>query len=296
MGIKSLLLIPKLKIHNANAMSSTCTVGFPAMTAWLGAVHALERKVRTGGFPDARFSKTGVCCHACDMQLYKGPHDYRYSIIGTANPLKRKGKDFERPPFIEEARCHLLVSLVIDVEGFPREEEERFVELVASSLHRMKVAGGDIETFSLPKAEFIDTEEEKSARKILRKLMPGYAIVERRELLKTSESGKDALDSLLDILAVHYIAGEASEEDVHWEPRKKQPGWLVPLAVGFKDISGAVQAKHQRSPGYEHHFVEPLITLGEFKMPYHFRSLDEMMWEYCPDLECGLYICRNPGV
>lgn len=40
------LVIRKMQIHNANAMSSTYTIGVPAMTAWLGAVHALERKVR----------------------------------------------------------------------------------------------------------------------------------------------------------------------------------------------------------------------------------------------------------
>ena len=44
--MKKYILISGLEIHNANAMSSTITIGVPAMTAWLGAVHALERKVR----------------------------------------------------------------------------------------------------------------------------------------------------------------------------------------------------------------------------------------------------------
>ena len=43
--MKAYLLISHLRIHNANAMSSTLTIGVPAMTAWLGAVHALERKL-----------------------------------------------------------------------------------------------------------------------------------------------------------------------------------------------------------------------------------------------------------
>ncbi|MCB1977589.1 MAG: hypothetical protein KDE66_11370 [Nitrosomonas sp.] len=34
--MRRFLLIPHLKIHNANAMSSPYTIGFPAMTAWLG--------------------------------------------------------------------------------------------------------------------------------------------------------------------------------------------------------------------------------------------------------------------
>ncbi|PUZ78445.1 type I-F CRISPR-associated protein Csy2, partial [Acinetobacter baumannii] len=45
--MRHFLLIPHLKLHNANAMSSPYTIGFPAMTAWLGAVHALQRKLQT---------------------------------------------------------------------------------------------------------------------------------------------------------------------------------------------------------------------------------------------------------
>ena len=46
MNSKSILLVPRLHIHNANALSSPFTIGFPAMTAWLGAVHALQRKLK----------------------------------------------------------------------------------------------------------------------------------------------------------------------------------------------------------------------------------------------------------
>lgn len=44
--MKTYLLLPKIKIQNANALSSLCTIGFPAMTAWMGFAHALERKLR----------------------------------------------------------------------------------------------------------------------------------------------------------------------------------------------------------------------------------------------------------
>lgn len=39
--MRRFILISHLKIHNANAMSSPFTIGFPAMTAWLGVIHAL---------------------------------------------------------------------------------------------------------------------------------------------------------------------------------------------------------------------------------------------------------------
>ena len=61
--MRSLLLLPKLQIHNANALSSPYTIGFPAMTAWLGAVHALQRRLNQAGHPELRFNSAGVVCH-----------------------------------------------------------------------------------------------------------------------------------------------------------------------------------------------------------------------------------------
>ena len=98
------LLIPQLKIQNANAMSSPYTIGFPAMTAWLGAVHALQRHVNQQGLCDVRLVSVAVSCHHFDLQTHKGQGDFVHSIIGTANPLDKNG---DRPPFVEEARCRL---------------------------------------------------------------------------------------------------------------------------------------------------------------------------------------------
>ncbi|MEX3012129.1 type I-F CRISPR-associated protein Csy2 [Acinetobacter baumannii] len=67
----SFLLIPHLKLHNANAMSSPYTIGFPAMTAWLGAVHALQRKLQTKDC-DVALTKVAVSCHEFNLQTYKG--------------------------------------------------------------------------------------------------------------------------------------------------------------------------------------------------------------------------------
>ena len=97
------LLLPEIQIQNANALSSLCTIGFPAMTAWMGAVHALERKVRlTEPLQEVRFTGLGVVSHDSRLQVYKNPGDYQYSIAISSNPLKLKNKsrDCERPPFI----------------------------------------------------------------------------------------------------------------------------------------------------------------------------------------------------
>ncbi|MEX6067042.1 type I-F CRISPR-associated protein Csy2 [Providencia hangzhouensis] len=69
------------------------------MTAWLGFMHALERKLRADGHLDIVFDSIAVISHACDLQTYHGPNDYVNSIVGTANPLNSDGT---RSAFIEE--------------------------------------------------------------------------------------------------------------------------------------------------------------------------------------------------
>lgn len=138
--MKAYLLISHLRIHNANAMSSTLTIGVPAMTAWLGAVHALERKLgeRRSRLWRIRLVKTAVSYHKTNLQIYKGPGDYVNSLVGTANPLNEKG---ERPSFIEDARIHLSVSLLIEAQKVDGNNMELLEQAVKEILPRMKMAG-----------------------------------------------------------------------------------------------------------------------------------------------------------
>ena len=135
--IKTYLLLRQVKIHNANAFSSPLTIGFPAMTAWLGAMHALERKLRRNEtLCSIRLKKLAVSCHDFDLQTYKGPGDYVNSVIITSNPLRKKGASFERPPFIEEARVHLTVSLLIEVDGLSSSNYSIFNEKTTKAYYK----------------------------------------------------------------------------------------------------------------------------------------------------------------
>ena len=70
--IRRVLLLPHIKVQNANALSSPFTVGFPAMTAWLGAVHALQRKVNASGFQNVNLDKAAVVSHDMNLQTKIG--------------------------------------------------------------------------------------------------------------------------------------------------------------------------------------------------------------------------------
>ena len=290
--MRQFLLIPHLKLHNANAMSSPYTIGFPAMTAWLGAVHALQRKLQSKGC-EVSLTKVGVSCHEFNLQTYKGQGDFVHSIIGTANPLD---KDGSRPAFIEEARCHLEVSLLIECQNIDPDEKEQFLEDVQQLICSMKFASGDV--LAVKKCQILqfdeDADQDRELKPILNKLMLGHVLIERRDLvIESMKQGKDAMDAVLDYLKVTHSSSVDENGKVIWTSKRNAQGWLVPIAVGFQGISELGIAKNQRDADTPHRFAEAVLTLGEFIMPYRIESIDQLLWQYHVDLENNLYLCQN---
>lgn len=286
----NVLILPHLKIHNANALSSPFTIGFPAMTAWLGFVHALERKLSQAGLSDLMLHSTAVVSHRCDVQTHKGEGDFVHSIIGTANPLD---KDGSRSAFIEEARCHLDVSLVIEWSGNEEQvQQPEFTEQLQAVIATMKVAGGDVLAVGKPSVKSVITEDDTG--RVLRQLMPGYVLIERRDLMiDAMQQGDDAIDALLGYLTVHHHCEQLEDQSVVWHSQRKTSGWIVPIATGFQGISPLGEAKNQRDPSVPHRFAESVVTLGEFVMVHKIKHLDDILWQYHPDLENDLYLCQK---
>ena len=291
------LLIRNIQIQNANAMSSPVTIGFPAMTAWLGGMHALERRLqKREGLSELHFTRLAVSCHKFDLQTYRGVGDYVDSVIITANPLQKKGASFERPPFIEEARVHLTVSLLFELERADMNIKAPLLNAIAEELPRMKLASGDILSFQPPKEIlYQDHSDPASDKAILRKLMPGYILIERRSLLEERmNAGENSVDALLHFLEIQYQAEKNEDGEVTgWKGKRAQPGWLVPIATGFKGLSALGHTECQRDPETPHRFAESVITLGEFKMAHHFQHVSEVLWKYEYLADQNLYLCVN---
>ncbi len=288
--MKRILLLPRIRVQNANALSSPYTIGFPAMTAWLGAVHALQRKLNMQGFDDLVLKNVAVICHEMDLQTYKGKGAFVHSIIGTGNPLDKNGK---RSAFIEEGRCHLSVSLVIEYDGVDQDEITEFFEAISMQLQMgIKMAGGDILDFKEPEQHKV--ADENDLKKLTRRLMPGYVIIERRDLMKEAMiSGQDAIDAMLAYLTVKHRCEQDENGKVVWTSRRKITGWIVPIATGFHGITELGHAQNQRDPETPHRFAESIVTLGEFIMPYRIKDLDDMLWHYHTDEKNNLYLCQQ---
>ncbi|OED40314.1 type I-F CRISPR-associated protein Csy2 [Endozoicomonas sp. (ex Bugula neritina AB1)] len=293
-AIKKLLLLPHLQVHNANALSSPYTIGFPAVTGFLGAVHAMQRQIQELGFT-CTFEATGIISHTMDLQTYRGANDFVSSIIGTGNPLDKTGS---RSPFIEEARCHLDISLLIELQSLNKDDEKSFLDAISQLLHRrIRIAGGVIQQFHTPEIRVVANEQDMKS--LQRKLMPGYVLIERRDLMiESMQQGQDATDALLDYLTIHHHSNQDDDGKVRWTSQRKSrpdqaPGWIVPIATGFHGISDLDTAKNQRDPEVPHRFAESVVTLGEFKMPYRLHSLEDMLWRYHYNTGSNLYLCQQ---
>lgn len=283
------LVIPHIKIQNANALSSPFTVGFPAITAWMGAMHALQRNLHLEEkFNAIQFSGIGIVSHDFKMKSYRENVYYPYSLVSTANPVDYNGN---RPPFIEEAHCSLEVSLVTVLEGYnPIIKMDLLQKINSLLIGRMRIASGDVLSLTMPYIKGIKDDNDFKQLKTM--LMPGYILIERKELAqKAMEEGMDGIDAILEYLKVINHCSET--EPFIWERKKREPGWIVPIAVGFQAISDFFNSSHQRDMTTQHRFAESIVTLGEFIMPYRISRLSEMLWFSRYEKNTGLYLCEN---
>lgn len=300
MSIKRFLVLPHLKIHNANAMSSPYTIGFPAMTAWLGAVHAVERKIHALNMAElnsVRFVSTAISCHDFNLQTYQGENDYVSSIVSTANPLD---KDGNRPAFIEEARCHLEVTLLIEFDGLNPDHDAVLLEQIDSICKTMKFASGDLLTMQNPQCFTFDEDSDTAYQSVVRHLMLGHVLIERRDLMVADmKQGADAMDAMLNHLKIMHRSTQDDDGKVTWTSTRKTKGWIVPISIGFQGISTLEKAIEQRDPETPHRFAEAVLTLGEFVLAYKVGSdysIEDILWQYQVDIENDLYLCQTQSI
>lgn len=306
--ISALILLPHLKVQNANAISGPLTWGFPSPTAFTGFVHALERKfaaeLKEG------FAGVGIICHHFDPQVSQPPGRRTQVFRLTRNPV---GKDGGTMALVEEGRAHMEVSLVIAVKDYKEKSKgDYFAEDLHHAAQGMRLAGGSLlhqegkryQAQCWPLAG--DAEGDAAVfRKLRRRLLPGFALVQRDDLLaahlaelRQNRPESNALDALLDLsrLNIEPVVSLVNDvEAVKWEIRRK-PGWLVPLPIGYAGISplyapGEVESARDSTTPFR--FVESLYSLGQWISPHRLDGLNQLLWTQTSDADNGIYRCIN---
>jgi len=319
---RTLLVLPRLKVQNANAISSPMTWGFPAITAFIGYMHALERRVR-GNDMDIEFTAVGVVCHKLLPQVTSSGYVRAFHL--TRNPVDKAGKT---AAIVEEGRAHLDLSLVFEVAGDslfdPDQDLEDLAAAVLETAMSLRLAGGSIRPavdsirrrWSTPRFVHLSDEDEayvKDFRRVVMSLLPGFALVSRDDLLRShyqkmcrDDSSASLIDAWLDIsrinmeckpLALHEGAGSESEEEFTWQARRAEQGsWLVPIPVGFGAIStvldpGTVAGARDSKTAFR--FVESLYSIGQWISPHRLEDPAQLLWFAKTDPEQGLYRASN---
>ncbi len=294
------IVLRKVEVHGANAIAGF-TWGFPAITHFLGYVHALQRHLPQKF--DLSFDGCGVVCHTHQVQAHKpGPYDpARFSL--SRNPLDKSGKSAS---FVEEGKMNMEVTLLIPVTESRQVVSWEREELKTYLLHqsaRQRLAGGVIT--STPDVEIADVQDEKLRRKLLRRLLPGFALVSRHDVLRAEQDRQRQantpdpdLAAWLSFSSLRYAAehGKTKEGKTPWRLQEKpETGWIKPIAVGYRRISqlyepGAIaKTRDASSPAC---FVENLYSLGQWLSPHRIRELSHLFWQY-EYTEAGTYVCSN---
>ncbi len=321
---RAVLVLPHTRVQNANAISSPMTWGFPAITAFTGVMTALER--RLGRDAGIALYGVGVVCHGFEAQVTTTGYTRAFHL--TRNPVLSDGSS---AAIVEEGRAHLDVTLVFDVQldDTCRGDAERLAlaERIAHELAGMRLAGGSVmpaltgptRRSTRPVLELVPDddsqveERRKQFRRLMRRWLPGFALVSRDDLLQTrlaelraDDPTASALDAWLDLSRWNARAVERPEKQhsdqpptVEWvtDPR---PGWVVPIPVGFAALSdlhppGTVTGARDASTPFR--FVETVWSMGQWISPHRIKSLDDLVWvtDHDPDhpREHALYRCRN---
>jgi CRISPR type I-F/YPEST-associated protein Csy2 len=286
------LLFDHIKIHNANAISSPLTYGFPANSGFLGAIHALNRKIES----DNPIYLDGVliACHDCDVQVYR-PNDFAdYTFRLTRNPLAKNG---DTRSIIEEGRVHLDVSLLVEVKVEDREtldddeQKQAFIKQMQQKLYQQRIAGGHV--ISIESVELYSASESKD--NLINTLLPAFVLVEAQQdlhnitaELQQQDPNATALDALIETAMLHH---NPQEKD-HWQTTsvKQGRGWLVPLHLGYQAISplfAAGKLQEARSNQHQSQFVECIYGMGKWVFPLRLKEdLDQAFWRYnCSELQ-----------
>ena len=293
--IKTILVLDTIEVLAANAISSYATIGVPAVTAIGGFLHAIERKLKQQGI-NIKLNNFAMLYKHVSLQVHK--QGYNTSIKATANPsiLKNVTGAIQRPPFNPEAKCHLQLSLLVNIED-EIANSAQLCDAIQNILPIMKLAGGDIIRFGKIYIDYVDEDDDKSLNNFIAKINPSFVLAERKDLM---QQGNSTLDALLDNLAVYHKCNKTANDDtteqskskftIEWQqPERKNKGWIVPIAVGYQGISPLGAAKNTRDTTTPHRFAESIITLGEFKMPHRFEKINDMFWQYYHDAEANLY-------
>jgi|GEM_PF-115148 len=228
------ILIHHIKVQDANAISGF-TWGFPAITHFLGFTHNLSLKMsRSKQYSDITLSGCAVVAHEHQSHTYRSVEQKEYpkgsgKYIEIADDLYftqmknpayleadvKKVVKGGAPSVIEEGKMNMTVSLLISYEGTLGNRIDGFKVWLEKNCYTQRLAGGTILNI---KEITPYTVSEDDVRVLMRKLLPGFVLMDRSDYLKKhyeslleKDTETELLDAWLDFSALKQKARPKSD-------------------------------------------------------------------------------------
>lgn len=304
---KFYLLFDRVIIQAANALASPLTYGFPAINGFVGAIHALQRRLPQD-FP-LTLDGVLIAAHQCDTQTFQADEYSDATFIQSRNPLK---KDGSTASIIEEGKVNLTVSLAVEAYGDHNtvlNRENELAHTLQDLLYGQRIAGGsvlhieqtqifqtaaeaDLKTALYPAYILTDAQDDLDC--ITEELRCGYRIIkdsdgylvdhEDEPTGLTPNPDATPLDAVLATAQFFHIPPNQENGDWRQYHIRQNRGWLVPISIGFQGISAAFAAgklQHSRNPEYPSQYVEAVYSLGKWQFPNKLSDgLTHCFWRY----------------
>ncbi|WLG12983.1 type I-F CRISPR-associated protein Csy2 [Psychrobacter cibarius] len=306
-GIVGYLLFKKVMIDGANTISSPLTYGFPAITGFLGSFHAMSRKMADDeSLSEVSLGGVLLACHDCQPQMYR-PNSYNnYTFNQTRNPIKKDGKTAS---IIEEGKCRLVMSFVVEVLAdttLTTEQQASAIQNTKQWIQQQRMAGGSVRGLAIfEPVQFFDNSDISA---VIPQLLPAFVLMDAQNefaqiINDVQKDDPDAtpLDALIEVCALHQIPETQKNGDTKWltTSRKSGHGWLVPMPVGYQGISELYDSgvmQNVRNPEYPSQYVEAVYSLGKWVYPQRLNRIGgehdiaNAFWRYRYDADDSLYL------
>lgn len=294
----------KVVICDANAISSPLTFGFPAVTGFTGAFHALSRTIMADArFADLALGGVLLACYDCTPKTYRTSKYRDYTFNQTRNPLK---KDGSTASIVEEGKCNLVMSFAVEVLAnnlISEQTSQELTQFLSQAIFRQRIAGGSV--MAMAKTDSVRYVGFENIQSLVPLLMPAFVLMdaslEFSELITKAQSqnpNTTPLDVLLDVCTLHHIPELDTNGNTKWDTQsiKTGYGWLVPMPMGYQAISKRFQAGklvNVRNPEYPSQYVEAVYGLGKWVYPHHLKdNIETAFWRQQYD-ETGLYLLHK---
>lgn len=304
-----ILVIPRLRVQSANAISSALTHGFPAISAFTGLMWALERKTHAAGM-DLMFNAVGVVAH--DYEEHVTDDYYAKAFRLTRNPV---GKDGSTAAIVEEGRMHMTISLVfaVQTQGLSDHDQAQSTAIqIKQIIECMRIAGGTVLPQPGPQKRFtpymLPISRDGEARfeqfaKLKRHLLPGFALVERQDLLderyekmRSEQPDCTRLDAWLSLSRFNWNWQGEGDNSEKGEWKHDRAGWTVPIPLGYgalTDLQTGGTVANARDMETDFRFVESLYGIGQWISPHRLQEIQQLLWYAEHQSDIGVYRCSN---